>query len=52
MDPRLEAAQAEHGELVTEFLRILGWVSVCLGEEVAKWGGLPVDHGSEDREAK
>jgi hypothetical protein len=47
MDQFLEAAKADHPELVAEFIRIHAWVAACLGEEVAAWNGLPVDHGTE-----
>ena len=42
-----EKLAAAHPDVVAEFERILAWVKVCLGEDVAKLGGLTVDHGTE-----
>lgn len=33
--------------LLTEYKRLHGWVSACLGDDVARLGGLQVDHGAE-----
>lgn len=46
MDPMelVEAARAEHPEVVAELERLQAWVRPCLGDDVARWGGLAVDH--------
>lgn len=30
-------------ELAAEYVRLRGWCAVCLGEDVAKVGGLPLE---------
>ena len=40
-----DEAKAHHfQELLDEYRRIHAWAAVCLGDDVARFGGLPVDH--------
>ena len=39
----VEAARADHPEVVAEFERLQQWASRCLGDDVARWGGLSVE---------
>lgn len=47
MDPikfemELEALREAHPDVVSEFERLRNWCSVCLGEDVARIGGIEV----------
>jgi hypothetical protein len=45
MEPEtlIEAARADHPEVVEELERLQGWVSRCLGDEIVRWQGPLVD---------
>ena len=38
----IEAARADHPEVVAELERLQAWCAVCLGEDVVRWEGLKV----------
>jgi hypothetical protein len=39
----IEAARADHPEVVDELERLRLWVGTCIGADVATWGGPKVD---------